>query len=615
MTNETSATATDVDYSPERGAEVVDVERFANAPQMRRGRAQGSTAMGLQDAGRGVRAVVYLRVSSKKQVDTDYDPEGISLPAQRLACHKKVEQMGLEIVGEYVDAGLSGTEAAGRPCFQQMLERIRADRDVDYVIVYKLSRLHRNRYDEAFTMMQLQQRGVTLVSATESIDGSPVGQLMQGILSAFNQYRSAEDGADIAYKLGEKAKKGGTVFMAPLGYINTGERVADREIRVVKPDPDRAHLVKLAFELYATGSYSIPALADELYLRGLTTRASARRSSKQLSDNQLLRLLQDPYYLGFTRFKGDIYPGRHEPLVDGDLFGRVQDVVAARATGERQRVHHHYLKSTLYCGHCFATDKTYGRVIIAHVNGRGGAYDYFFCRRSQEKLCDAPYMQMARIEDAVERYWGRLRVSAGFIEAARAGLRRTVESDQATARSLHTQLTENLQKLAQQEENLLDLAADGTLPREVIQKRMNGILRNRATMSARLEKTEQKLAAVVDYLDAALSLLVRPGELYANATDEQRRMLNQAVFSRIYVYVDEVTEVEFNEPFDILMAAEELFDNPTKTAPEDRGGDVSTAAATLANIALGDISSNADVVGPEGLEPSTRGLKVRCSAN
>ena len=144
---------------------------------------------------------------------------------------------------------------------------------------------------------------------------------------------------------------------------------------------------------------------------------------------------------------------------------------------------------------------------------------------------------------------------------------------------------------------------------------MNVILRNRAAMSARLEKTEQKLAVVVDYLDAALSLLERPGELYANATDEQRRMLNQAVFSHIYVYADEITGLEWNEPFDMPMAAGEFYESPTKTAPKNRGGDVSTEAASLVNIALGDFASNADVVGPVGLEPTTRGLKVRCSTD
>ena len=98
-----------------------------------------------------------------------------------------------------------------RVAFQQMLERIRRDKDVDYVIVYKLSRFARNRHDDAIVMADLQKRGVNLISATESIDATPVGQLMHGILAAFNEYRSREDGADIAYKMGQKAENGGTL--------------------------------------------------------------------------------------------------------------------------------------------------------------------------------------------------------------------------------------------------------------------------------------------------------------------------------------------------------------------------------------------------------------------
>ena len=85
-------------------------------------------------------AVLYLRVSTASQVQTDYDPEGISIPAQRVACERKAEQMGLTVVGEYVEPGRSATTIAKRPVFQQMLERIKHERDVDYVIVYNLSR-------------------------------------------------------------------------------------------------------------------------------------------------------------------------------------------------------------------------------------------------------------------------------------------------------------------------------------------------------------------------------------------------------------------------------------------------------------------------------------------
>lgn len=200
------------------------------------------------------RAVVYVRVSSKGQVQTDYDPEGISIPAQRLACERKARQLGLTVVEEYVEPGRSAMEMTKRVAFQQMLERIRRQKDVGAVIVYKLSRFARNRNDDAIVMADLQKRGVTLISATESIDETPVGQLMHGILAAFNEYRSREDGADIAYKMGQKAKLGGTISKAPIGYINTIERFDGREVRSVAVDPERVDYVRLAFSSTRTVS-------------------------------------------------------------------------------------------------------------------------------------------------------------------------------------------------------------------------------------------------------------------------------------------------------------------------------------------------------------------------
>lgn len=226
---------------------------------------------------KGQRAVIYLRVSSKGQVNTDYDPEGISIPAQRIACQRKAEQLGLTVVGEYTELGQSATEMTKRVVFQQMLQRIRQQNDVDAVIVHKLSRFARNRLDDAMVMADLRSRDVNLISATEQIDATPVGQLMHGILSAFNEYRSREDGADISYKMGQKAKSGGTLGKAPLGYLNAPEIIDGRRINTVVIDQERAPFVKLAFELYDSGKYTFQDIADELTDRGLMTRQTVRR--------------------------------------------------------------------------------------------------------------------------------------------------------------------------------------------------------------------------------------------------------------------------------------------------------------------------------------------------
>jgi DNA invertase Pin-like site-specific DNA recombinase len=181
----------------------------------------------------GSRAVIYLRVPSAGQVKNDYDPEGISIPAQRVKCQGKAEQFGLTIIDEYVEPGRTATEMSKRVEFQRMLTRVGNAGDVDYIIVYKLSRMARNRLDDAIVMADLRKRGVTLVSATESIDDSPVGQLMHGILATFNEYQSRESGADIAYKMKQQAKNGGTIGRAPLGYLNVRDRFDGREIRTI----------------------------------------------------------------------------------------------------------------------------------------------------------------------------------------------------------------------------------------------------------------------------------------------------------------------------------------------------------------------------------------------
>jgi site-specific DNA recombinase len=356
------------------------------------------------DAPAGTRAVPYLRVSSKGQVNTDYDPEGISIPAQRESCLRKVEQMGLTVVTEYIEPGRSGTEMTKRVAFQEMLRRVRADRDVDYVVVYKLSRFARNRTDDAIVMADLKKRGVTLISATESIDASPVGQLMHGLLAAFNEYRSAEDGADIKYKMSQKAKKGGTIGRAPVGYLNVREYFEGREVRSVTVDELRGPLIRQAFELYATGDYTFADLSEAMEDRGLTTKPSAKRPSKAISPTYFSRLLRDRYYCGIITLDGAEHPGRHDALVPDDLFHKVQQLLDSRGVaGERRRVHEHYLKGALYCDNCHKRGIVHRMVIQRSIGRSGNQYFYFFCAGRTVKDCSTSHISTARLEDAMIR--------------------------------------------------------------------------------------------------------------------------------------------------------------------------------------------------------------------
>lgn len=184
----------------------------------------------------------------------------------------------------------------------------------------------------SFLKDELAKLNVTLASATDAIDETPVGQLMQGMLAVINEYESKESGADIAYKMGEKAKHGGTLGLAPLGYKNVIDNYEGRRIRTVEVDRERGPFVRLAFELYASGEYTLNDVADELTDRGLATRPTAKRPAGPVSVSKLHRMLKDRYYLGFVSYRGEEYPGRYEALIDDELFDKVQGIARSRGT-------------------------------------------------------------------------------------------------------------------------------------------------------------------------------------------------------------------------------------------------------------------------------------------
>jgi site-specific DNA recombinase len=547
-------------------------------------------------------AVLYLRVSTASQVQTDYDPEGISIPAQRLACQRKAEQMGLTVVGEYVEPGRSATTITKRPVFQEMLARIKNDRNVDYVIVYNLSRLNRNRVDDAQVLMLMRSLKVTLISAQENIDETPAGQLMHGILAAFNEYRSNADGADIRYKMGQKVKSGGTVGRTKLGYLNVREKVDTHEIRTVAIDPERAQYVQLAFELAATGDYTMERLARVLGEKGLRMRSQANRPAGPVSAKYLARVLRDRYYIGFVSYQGEEYQGRHEPLVTAELFARVQAVLDERLpkAGERQRRHHHYLKGSLWCGRCH--DKgVESRLVLTKVKGNGGEYWYFFCTARQDHECDAPYIRVEDAEAGVLRHYASLRLPDGFASRVRQVLSATLADEERSVRLVHEQLTKRLTELDVKEDNLLDLVEAGDSVPAKVRTRLAAIAEERERVKSELAKRGQSLEAGAAVIRAALDLLEDPQELYRQTSDPVRWQLNHVFFDKLYLDTDEVTDDRLSEPFHDFLHRRSWSRRVVHTRAHNLGtkngaargaaGGISTGAALLDRIARGDGSS------------------------
>ena len=515
-------------------------------------------------------AVLYLRVSTASQVNTDYDPEGLSIPTQRKICLAKAKQLGITIVDEYVELGRSGTKTVNRPEFQAMLERLHTRGDVDCVMVYKLSRLNRSRFDDAVTMMELRKANVTLISATENIDETPEGQLVHGMLAAVNEYRSAADGADIRIKLLRKIEQGGTIGPAPLGYLNIIETIEGRRINTIGLDPERAPLIRKAFELYATGDYSCEHLQQKLTDLGLTTRPSAKRPTpKPLAVSTIHRLLADPYYTGIVTFKGKQYPGRHKPLVSQELF---------------DRVHFHYLKGgILHCERCHKAGRR-SRFVYTEAKGKGGTYTYYLCRGRQDGHCDMPYLPVSLVEDYVERHICTLSLGSDFTQRTEAEMTQALDDQQALIRQSNHAIARKLKDIAAKEGRLIDLVADGSLDTAAARRRLAELSQERQRLEHTKQTLDQRLAIGRDVLTTSLHLLQDIGTLYRQSPDPVRGMLCQALFHTIYLDDTTVTTSTLKEPYSSLQAAATHDGRRSLTAPSSAdGGRAGQKKGTKAN--------------------------------
>jgi site-specific DNA recombinase len=545
------------------------------------------------------RAVIYLRVSTAKQAQKDDDPDGYSLPAQEEACRRKADQLDAEVVAVFVDKGESA-KTADRREFQRMLAFVKKCSDIDYVILDKVDRFARNRRDDANILFELRSVGTQLVSVKENIDETPAGQLLHAIMAGIAEFYSRNLATEAIKGMTQKAKVGGTPGRAPIGYLNTRRRNEDgREVRVVVVDPERAPLVQWAFEAYATGEWTIRTLTEELAAKGLRALSHGKKVPGPVQPSHVAHMLKNRYYVGKVTFKGVEYDGRHQPLIPPSLFERAQEVLRMHdKSGERQRTHRHYLKSSVYCGRCGS------RLCVTNAKGQ---YLYFFClgRHQRRTTCDLPYLSAEDVEQAVVRYYKTVRIPEDIQETIRTGLRAELEQQRVQAEPEIAYARTRVTELEQERRRLARGVVTGAIPEDLAREEQARITRELEQAQRILATATIVYAKIEDTLNRALALIGRCDEVYRLGGPQVRRLSNQFFFEQLLMDVaeDEGTHVAaatLREPWATLLARDFQARLAANTTNPDRD-------------LVGRGSKMSALVRPAGFEPATGGLEVHCS--
>ena len=320
-------------------------------------------------------AVIYARFSSHRQDEQ-------SIEGQLHVCYDYAAREGLTVVGEYIDRAISG-RSDDRPDFQRMISDARK-RAFDYVIVYKLDRFARNRYDSAVYKHKLKTCGVKVLSAMEAIGDNPESIILEAVLEASAEYYSVELGQKIRRGRRESAAKGR--FLG--GGIPTGYKSVDGRLVL---DPEKAPHIAWAFRAYADGMPKGQVIA-ELNRRGLRSR-----NGTPLGPSALQLAFRSEKYVGVLEQDGVRIDGGCPALIDRETFDRVQARLdLMRRAGAKNKAEIEYLLTgKLYCGHCGAA------MVGVSGTGKGGnTWYYYQCKGRRAHACTKRHER----RDLLERY-------------------------------------------------------------------------------------------------------------------------------------------------------------------------------------------------------------------
>lgn len=328
-----------------------------------------------------MKAVIYARYSSDNQREE-------SIEGQLRECTAYCEKNNITILRTYIDRAMSA-KTDHRPDFQRMIKDS-AKGLFDVIIVWKLDRFARNRYDSAHYKAQLRKYGVKVLSATENISEGPEGIILESMLEGMAEYYSAE--------LSEKVIRGHTENALKCKYNGgtpTFGYVIDKD-KCYQIDPHTAPVVLESFTRYANGA-TMKEVMQYLVESGFTTVRG-----RKIDLNFISRLLKNRKYIGEYSYRHIVTPGGIPAIVPQDLFDRVQQRLEVnRKAPARHKAEDDYLLTTkLFCGTC-------GAMMVGESGtsaSKGRKYHYYRCVNTKKnKTCSAKHKSVRKLplENAV----------------------------------------------------------------------------------------------------------------------------------------------------------------------------------------------------------------------
>jgi len=343
---------------------------------------------------------IYCRKSQEAE-----DRQVMSLEGQIKEITKKFsENPEMEIVGVFHES--KSAKQPGRVKFNEMIERIRQG-EAQGIIAWHPDRLARNSIDGGQVIFLLDQGHlVDMKFCTYSFENTPQGKFMLGIMFSNSKYYSDSLSVNVKRGMQLKVERGWKPGLAPIGYRNC------RETGTVVQQAKHAKIVRKMFDLLLSG-YHTPTSIHRVLCEQWNYKTPIRKKygGKPLTLSAVYKLLSNPFYTGDFRWNGQLYAGKHQPIITKDEFLRAQKMLGNDQFTPPKRNHFTYAR-LFHCGVCglsVTPDKK--------TKPSGRTYIYYRCTRKHvTPKCTEPSIEEKVLEEQVTEFIERVTIPQPFFE-------------------------------------------------------------------------------------------------------------------------------------------------------------------------------------------------------
>ena len=415
---------------------------------------------------------------ARKSTDVE-DKQVLSIEAQLVELRAYAHNENLQIIDELVEK--KSAKTPGRPVFAELLKRIERG-EANGIIAWHPDRLARNSVDGGQIVYLLDQTHLSnLKFPTFWFENTSQGKFMLSI--AFGQSKYYVDNLSENTKRGlrQKVRRGEMPGRAPLGYIN------DMRTKTVVVDKRRAPLVVEAFERYARGDQRLQDIANFLASNGIKTKGG-----RPLKKDQIAKMLTNPFYYGHFRYAGEVFEGKHTPIVSKKLFDTVQTVFEGRHHKRTTKTNEPKpLCGLLRCGSC-------GMMITGEnqtkrqKNGNVHHYVYYHCTKKRKNIprCPEPHVRQELLDEQLSEMLLEYAMPMAWADKLRELMDKDVNYQQTRNRMQTTDLQATIAQLSAKLQRLLDSYLDQDIDRDTY-------INKKAEMMSQKKSFEEKLSKLM----------------------------------------------------------------------------------------------------------------------